>query len=286
MQASPYSQSLRSPRWSLIGGFAVALAALGGGSFSAQASGLSAEGSASEAKDQLGGQALAARLSGAQEVPSNNSKASGRGSISADPATKKITATLTLTGISARAAHIHSGVVGSNGGVIFGLTETTPGSGIWVSPADATLTDEQFTALNAGGLYFNAHSEAFPGGEIRGQIGRLVRYAAMSGAQEVPPNGSTATGTGTLVIDPRTLAASGSIKLVGMTATAAHIHIGAAGVNGGVIVGLSNGGGGVFNVPSGTVLTAEQFVAYKKRELYFNAHSAAFPGGEIRGQIR
>jgi CHRD domain len=34
------------------------------------------------------------------------------------------------------------------------------------------------------------------------------------------------------------------------------------------------------------VLTADQFSAYKQGNLYFNAHSIVFPGGEIRGQIR
>ena len=83
-----------------------------------------------------------------------------------------------------------------------------------------------------------------------------------------------------------TRVASGSITITGMTATAAHIHLGATGVNGPVIVPLTDAGGGVFNVPAGAVLTADQFRAYKQGELYFNAHSTTNPGGEIRGQIR
>ena len=108
----------------------------------------------------------------------------------------------------------------------------------------------------------------------------------MNAAQEVPTNASTATGVGSLVIDPATRAASGAITLTGMTATMAHIHLGAPGANGGVIIGLTGAGGGVWNVPANATLTAEQFKAFKQGNLYFNAHSAAFPGGEIRGQIR
>lgn len=239
-----------------------------------------------EIRGQIGRQVSAAQMSAAQEVPINASTATGNGLLSFDTVTKKFTARLSLTGVPATAAHIHSGVLGVNGPVIFPLSETLASSGVWVAAADATLSDAQITALNAGGLYFNAHSAAFPGGEIRGQLGRNVRSASMSAAQEVPTNASTATGTGTLVVDPATRAASGSITLTGMTATAAHIHLGATGVNGGVIVPLTDAGGGVWNVPASTVFTAEQLKAYKQGNLYFNAHSAAFPGGEIRGQVR
>ncbi len=239
-----------------------------------------------EIRGQIGRQVSAAQMSAAQEVPINASTATGNGLLSFDAVTKKFTARLTLIGVPATAAHIHSGVLGVNGPVIFPLSETLASSGVWVAAADATLSDAQITALNAGGLYFNAHSAAFPGGEIRGQLGLNVRSASMSAAQEVPTNASTATGTGTLVVDPATRAASGSITLTGMTATAAHIHLGATGVNGGVIVPLTDAGGGVWNVPASAVFTAEQLKSYKEGNLYFNAHSAAFPGGEIRGQIR
>ena len=239
-----------------------------------------------EVRGQIGREVLAAQMSSAQEVPNNASTATGNGLLNFDAATRKITGRVTLTGMTATAAHIHTGVLGANGPVIFPLTETAVGSGIWVTVADATLTDAQVTSLNAGGLYFNAHSAAFPGGEIRGQIGLNVKFASLNAAQEVPTNSSTATGTGTLVINPLTRVASGSITLTGMTATAAHIHLGASGVNGAVIVPLTSTSPGVFSVPANTALTADQFKAYKQGNLYYNAHSTAFPGGEIRGQIR
>ena len=239
-----------------------------------------------EIRGQIGRQVLAAQLTAAQEVPSNATTATGNGLVSFDAVTKKFTARLTLSGMTTTAAHIHPGALGVNGPVLFPLSETAAGSGVWVSAADAVLTDAQIALLSTGGLYFNAHSTAFPGGQIRGQIGLNVRFASLSAAQEVPPNASTAAGTGTLVVNPSTRAASGSIAITGMTATAAHIHLGATGVNGAVIVPLTSDGAGVWGVPANTVLTADQFKAYKQGNLYFNAHSAASPGGEIRGQIR
>lgn len=240
-----------------------------------------------EIRGQIGREIYAAQLSASQEVPTNSSAATGVGFLSLDPVTKRFTVRMTLTGIAATVAHIHTGNVGANGGVAFALTETAANSGIWAAAPDATLTDAQITTLRAGGFYFNAHSATYTGGEIRGQIARNVRYAQLNAAQEVPTNASTATGVGTLVIDPATRAVvSGGITLTGMTATVAHIHTGAPGANGPVAIGLESAGNGVWNVPANSTFTAEQFRAFKQGNLYFNAHSAAFTGGEIRGQIR
>ena len=239
-----------------------------------------------EIRGQIGRDVFAAQLSSAQEVPANASSATGTGVLSFDPASKKFSARITLSGLAATAAHIHAGTPGISGPVIFPLSETPVGSGVWVSAADETLNVAEIALLKAGGLYFNVHSAALPNGEIRGQIGRNVRFASLSPTAEVPPTSSSASGTGKLVVDPATRAASGSITVSGMTATAAHIHLAASGANGPVIVPLTNAGGGVFDVPSGTVLTAAQLLAYKQGNLYFNAHSVAFPNGEIRGQIR
>lgn len=246
----------------------------------------SADNPTGEVRGQIDREVFAAQMSSAQEIPTNASTATGNGLLEFDATTKKITGRVTLAGMTATAAHIHTGVLGVNGPIIFSMTQTEAGSGIWVTAADATMTDAQITNLKAGGLYFNAHSTAFPGGEIRGQIGLNVKFASLNAAQEVPTNGSTATGTGFLVVNPLTRVASGSITLTGMTATAAHIHLGATGVNGAVIIPLTATSAGVFSVTANTVLTADQFKAYKQGNLYYNAHSAAFPGGEIRGQIR
>ena len=239
-----------------------------------------------EVRGQIGREVFAAQLSNAQEVPANASGAAGNGLINLDPVTKKISARIALTGITATAAHIHTGILGANGPVLFDLRETASGSGIWINAVDVVLSDAQITTLKAGGLYFNAHSAAFPGGEIRGQIGLNARIARISAPQEVPANASTATGTGTLVVDPLTRAASGGLTATGLTITAAHIHLGATGVNGPVIIPLVSTSTGVFSVPANTVFTADQFKAYKQGNLYYNVHSVAFPGGEIRGQIR
>jgi hypothetical protein len=239
-----------------------------------------------EVRGQIRREVFTAQMSAAQEVPPTASNATGTGVLSFDSVTRRFTARITVTGMVATMAHIHTGEPGVNGPIIFPLTESPPGSGIWVSASNATLDEAQLQTLRNGGMYFNAHSAAFPNGEIRGQIGRSVGFARLTGTVETPPNASVATGTGTLVVNPTTRAASGSITLSGMTATMAHIHLGAPGVAGPIIIPLTLTGSNVWTVPPNTVMTAEQLAAYKQGNLYYNAHSVLFPGGEIRGQIR
>ena len=78
---------------------------------------------------------------------------------------------------------------------------------------------------------------------------------------------------------------SGSVTTKGVQGTAAHIHMGAAGKNGPVIVPFTKEGD-TYKAPAGATLNADQLTAFKGGELYFNVHSAANPGGEIRGQLK
>jgi len=79
---------------------------------------------------------------------------------------------------------------------------------------------------------------------------------------------------------------SGSVTTTGVPGLAAHIHMGAAGKNGPVIVPLSKGGEGTWMVPAGARLNDAQMAAYKAGGLYVNVHTAAHKGGEVRGQIK
>jgi len=106
----------------------------------------------------------------------------------------------------------------------------------------------------------------------------------LSGANEVPPVMTSAAGSGTITVGDDG-AVSGSVTTTGVGGTAAHIHVGAAGKNGPVIVPLTKDGD-TYKVPAGAKLTAEQLASFKAGDLYVNVHSAANPGGEIRGQLK
>jgi hypothetical protein len=65
----------------------------------------------------------------------------------------------------------------------------------------------------------------------------------------------------------------------------AHIHMGAKGQNGGVIIPL-NKNGDMYTVPAGAKLTDAQMAAFKAGNLYVNVHTATNKGGEVRGQLQ
>ena len=113
----------------------------------------------------------------------------------------------------------------------------------------------------------------------------LAADLKLTGDQEAPANTSAAVGTGSITVAADG-AVSGSVAAPTLQATAAHIHVGAPGVNGPVIVPLTGSAGGVWSVPAGAKLTAEQMEAYKAGNLYVNVHTPEHKGGEIRTQLK
>jgi len=112
-----------------------------------------------------------------------------------------------------------------------------------------------------------------------------TQQIVLSGSNEVPPVTTSASGTGTVTINPdHTVSASVTVK--GMMATASHIHEGAAGANGPVIVPFTKTGDNTFAAPAGAKLTDSQYASYKAGNLYVNVHSAEHPPGEIRAQLK
>ncbi len=107
----------------------------------------------------------------------------------------------------------------------------------------------------------------------------------LTGAEEVPAVSSTATGTGTIKVNDD-MTVSGSVTTKNIKGIAAHIHSGATGKNGPPVIPLEQTSPGVWSVPAGSKLTADQYKTYKAGELYVNVHSAAHQDGEIRGQLK
>lgn len=134
-------------------------------------------------------------------------------------------------------------------------------------------------------------------------------YTTLSGAKETVPNASTATGTGTLVLSADQNTVNIFLNWAGLTgpAVGAHIHCCAAqGANAGVAIdfgppSLATGSltrtynltlastytGGFRTANGGTAASAQAaFLAgLIGGKAYYNVHTRAFPGGEIRGQL-
>jgi hypothetical protein len=107
----------------------------------------------------------------------------------------------------------------------------------------------------------------------------------LAGDQEVPAVTTAAKGSGTVTIADD-MSVKGSIMTTGIAGTAAHIHLGASGKNGPVIVPMTKSGDGGWTFAAGAKLSEDGMKAFKAGELYINVHSAANPGGEIRGQLK
>lgn len=114
-----------------------------------------------------------ATLSGSNEIPAITSTAIGEATLVYDSTIKKFNITVTHNVMNATVGHVHKGAVGANGDPVFAFTNV-------VSPIKYTssmLSDSQISDLFANMYYVNIHSEAFPNGEIRGQ---LVKYTPPS----------------------------------------------------------------------------------------------------------
>jgi|SRR5215470_9354359 len=75
---------------------------------------------------------------------------------------RSVSGSITTSGISGTAAHIHMAPAGQNGPVIVSLTRTA--DNMWSVPPGVRLTDAQYDAFKQGNLYVNVHSAAIPSG--------------------------------------------------------------------------------------------------------------------------
>ena len=108
---------------------------------------------------------------------------------------------------------------------------------------------------------------------------------SLNGSHEVPAVTTSASGSGTVSVSSDR-AVTARITVSGMAPTAAHIHQGAPGSNGPVIVPFVKEGDNTFVAPAGAKMTEEQYRAYKAGNTYVNVHSAKNPSGEIRAQLK
>lgn len=137
-----------------------------------------------------------ATLTGDQEVPPTGSLKTGTGIAILNDTADALSYALQVIGFDLDGVqtpgdpsdnvvgiHIHRAPFGVNGPIVFGILGPTADvddlvvdaaagtvSGVWDNPPDTPNLALEIANLRAGGLYFNVHTNAFPGGEIRGQI--------------------------------------------------------------------------------------------------------------------
>lgn len=233
---------------------------------------------------------LTSLLSGGNAVPTTLSTASGSGQVVLSTDGTMGMAFLGLSGLANQlSAHIHGSStrytssdvlqvlpVGSFSSFVFPLAPL-------LSTALAPVPPTYDTSA-----YFNVHTTAYPAGEVRGQLAayfpnwNVTATIFMNGA----PNGVSSTGYGiaTVELDVIQCWVRVSLTLRNLAnATVAHVHGGPGGFAGVapplVQIAVGNYTNGIF------VMTPGACSAITSGNGYINVHTAAYPAGEIRGQL-
>lgn len=227
------------------------------------------------------------KLSGTQEVPTNDSQATGECLAYLNDAQNQLTVICQQDVQNVTAAHIHRAPAGENGPPI--LPFDSP-----VSPFKQTfsVTAQDVADLMAGNLYVNVHSTEFPDGEIRGQIGPPADggvYFMLDGDQEVPPVDTQSTGACIGVLDPlRTmfkLACGNDVADV----TGVDIYRGMEGGTGPMVFSLGASTTVFSDVTASDLPDCPGLPGFLDDlwygNLYVNVLSDTNPDGEVRGQI-
>jgi uncharacterized protein (TIGR03437 family) len=224
--------------------------------------------------------------------------------------------------------HIHSGAAGVAGPVIInsgigsGAASVSAGSSgnlhyeIPITPADAKFADEANAVnglfTNPAAYYINIHTTVHPGGDVRDQLrttDSAVLQVTMLPQNETPPiSGLNASAPAEIGIyttrNPDGTVAAGAVNFgvearfpAAATFTGLHIHSGAAGVAGTVVIptdlGTTNvvsdtGNASIFRwvtVGDSAGVQALNGILQNPANYYVNLHTSDHPGGAVRAQL-
>lgn len=240
-------------------------------------------------------QTFGAVLTPSQETPPTTSNGFGNATVTLDATHTSITVSMTVAGLTTPVnnAHLHRGAFGVAGAPVINFS---PAANLANGKMNATFTIDKSLgdeiAANPGNFYVNVHTTQNPGGEVRGQLTQIgdatLLFAELRGSNEVPPTTSTVVGAALITIDNNNLITF-EINAPGIVSpTAAHIHTGTSTVPGPVLIGFTPAATFSSGRLKGTVQASATDAANIKANpagFYVNVHTAANPGGEIRGQL-
>jgi hypothetical protein len=238
-------------------------------------------------------QIVATMVSGEETPAPKGDVGSARGSFTATVTKSDTGAVLnwqlsfgSLTG-DAVAAHIHIAARGVPGPVVVPLCAPCTSGATGTANINATV----LAAIQDDRAYVNVHTKTNPAGEIRDQVSPAATLkTSLRAAQERPkPKGKVGKARGAFTV---TITKKGSSAVLAWRLTfsrltgkafAAHIHSGARGKAGPVIVPLCapcrSGARGT------TTVGAAVLNALEAGRGYVNVHTKKNPAGEIRGQL-
>jgi hypothetical protein len=232
----------------------------------------------------------AVTLAANQIFPAPVTTATGSGTIMVNTASGAISGNVLLSGITPTGVEIGDAYAGTQGPTLITLVQNGANANQWDLPAAATLTAPQLADLAGGKLYVLVRTAAYPNGELRAQMlppGLALKFAALTGGEEVPPIVSAGTGQIAVTVDATGLKAAVHVNVAGITPTGAELTNGARGVVGTTPVAPLTVDGTNPNhfLNESITLTAADVTNFNGGLWYGNVLTAANPGGELRGQV-
>ncbi|HXN34111.1 MAG TPA: CHRD domain-containing protein [Polyangiaceae bacterium] len=232
----------------------------------------------------VGAEIFVAVPTGAQQVPQTASAYTAHASfiLSPDQGTLIYHVATTATPTDVR---LHRGIGGINGQVAYDLPV---GNGL---PTDGTLQiggttgNSDPTDLENGRFYLNIVTQQNPAGELRGQLlhpGEALFTGVLSGANEVPPIVSQATGGAQFILSADQSSAKYEAVVNGVIPIGAEIDQGQAGQKGPLLDQLTLDQTGAL----GTVNTSASDVqALFSGGVFINVKTPSYASGELRAQL-
>src|SRR6476469_5275776 len=249
---------------------------------------------AAGARSQAARIQIVARMVSGEETPTpKGDVGAARGSFTATVTKSDTGAVLnwqlsfgSLTG-DAVAAHIHIAARGVSGPVVVPLCAPCTSGATGTANINATVLEE----IQNDRAYVNVHTKTNPAGEIRDQVSPTdtLKTSLRAGQERPKPKGKVGRARGAFTM---TITKKGSSAVLAWRLTfskltgkafAAHIHSGARGKSGPVIVPLCapcrSGARGTATIDASVVSVLEAGRGY------VNVHTTKNPAGEIRGQL-
>jgi hypothetical protein len=238
-----------------------------------------------------------AQTAGKEEVPGpGDPNAFGGALIDVRPATDEVCIGVRFRNMDPpNLMHIHAGAKGVGGPIVVNLTSTLDGNPRCVTDADAD-------AISAAPsqYYLNLHNTPFPAGATRGQLersqvpsafgvvrGPLFKFTRMTGTQEVPgPGDPNGRGVSFIDLNPTLGRVCIDVRYRNLAPPdLMHIHDGAKGVAGPIVVNLTDTLDGSPRCVTGVDPALVTDIRDNPLEYYCNIHNGDFPAGAIRGQL-